>query len=126
MPIAKILLPPIMGADKKLHWDEIQLSDKEFELLKSQRIVADKIENLSEEPAPDKLKPETEPKPKPDPALEFFNTASLEALSVLKGIGTARAEKIKTHAPYSTLKEVQEQSELSNQGWQQALASLPK
>jgi hypothetical protein len=124
MPIAKILLPPIMGADKKMYWDEIQLSNKEFELLKSQRIVTDKTENLSEEPAPDKSKTETEPKL--DPVLEFFNTASLEALSALKGIGATRAEKIKTHAPYSTLKEVQEQSELSNQGWQQTLAGLPK
>lgn len=122
MPIAKILLPPIMGADKKLYWDEIKLSDKEFELLKSQKIVTDKVENLSEDPPP----PEKEAEKALDPILEFFNTASLEALSGLKGIGATRAEKIKTHAPYATLKEVQEQSELSNQGWQQTLASLPK
>jgi DNA uptake protein ComE-like DNA-binding protein len=138
MPIAKIVMPPIMGADRKLYWDEIELSEKEFNLLKSQGIVTDKTENLSvtnsSELEQTNLPPSgtgsnessSSDSEKEDPVLDFFNTASVEVLSRLKNIGTTRAEKIKTHAPYKTIKEVQDQTGLSVQGWQAAIAELPK
>jgi hypothetical protein len=138
MPIAKIVMPPIMGADRRLYWDEIELNEKEFALLKSQGIVSDKIENVpvanssegqqtnSTPSDPGNSESNPSDSEQVDPVLDFFNTASVEVLSSLKNIGATRAEKIKTHAPYKTIKEVQDQTGLSIQGWQAAIADLPK